>query len=761
MYRNGYSSKEDPGLELRLQHGHILRALKNQPVYQLKFSDIMHLIRCLMSQILTYSGTINLIEERLEQTARAKHELRALMAGENKRLATVELSRKKLNQTHQQAIGGVEPEKREAMVDKLNKSIAELHAQSDHQHRKHEQQVLQLHSQLFNFLVYLGMDRAYRRYYVLESMPGIFVEHSPDSLDTCLEQPPLNKSQSEIRHQAQLPKSRKDLRLYLLKLYGDDDKKSRRSTNKQSLENKENQEHRLNGTVVEPMEVDADPPTAPTQFELMMCSGDKRNCIVHDPKNSQRQRWSYIYKPEEIDDLMRGLNPNGLRESELLQELSVMRSLIEQHVKTCPTEVLQLDSEPLRKKFLATMQAETQRKYGEANFGVPPGTDLNEVMRLHLVDRILQFETDIYTGDLGRLKVKDMEKWRNDLLAGHYDPQGKVQWGPGGKLEDEVTNGSTDNESHEDHAEGAGGDEEKDGALLGKYAKKPYRDPGQYMVASADEESPLDSEDDEEESAATDVPSEVHNMASALLQVEQAIGKRFLKEPYGMKKWDPKQEALKLACESRLHQWEISLMASTSFAQVFLHLNVLHDCIQWRRSTNKSLCKICRRGSDPDKMLLCDECNAGTHMFCLKPKLKSVPQGNWYCNQCVIYLGLKNAQIEKDKKQAAAKRKRKFIVDEPEEEDDEEEEEVEDDEEEAEEEEQEDEEEEETADDKSEASSRPSVKLNGRPARGTRTRLRGKRLTSKEIDEEVNGELVGSEAGDEASLEDNEEEEES
>jgi len=406
MYRNGYSSKEDPGLELRLQQPHILRFLKNHSVYQLKFRDIILLIRCLMSQILTYSGTINLIEERMEQTAKAKQDLRALVVGENKRLAAVEINRKKLTHTHHLEVGAAEPEKREAMVEKLNKSIAELHAQSDTQHRKHEQQMLKLHTQLFNFLVYLGMDRCYRKYYVLESMPGIFVEHSPDSMDTCLEQPPANKSQLEIRQQATLPRSRKDLRLYLLKLYGEDDKKTRKRV-KQSLENKENQEHRLNGSA-EPMEVETDPPEAPSQFELMMCSGDKRNCIVHDPRNGQRQRWSYIYKPEEIEDLIKALNPNGLREFELLQELTVLRSLIEQHVKTCPVELLTLENEAMRKKFIATMESETHRKYGEANFGLPNGTDLNEVMRLHLVDRIIQFENDIYTGDLGRLKVKDM-----------------------------------------------------------------------------------------------------------------------------------------------------------------------------------------------------------------------------------------------------------------------------------------------------------------------------------------------------------------
>nr|NP_536734.2 ATP-dependent chromatin assembly factor large subunit [Drosophila melanogaster]AAF57200.1 ATP-dependent chromatin assembly factor large subunit [Drosophila melanogaster] len=742
MYRNGYSSKEDPGLELRLEHSHILRILKNHSVYQLKFKDIMLLIRCLMSQIMTYSGTINLIEERMEQTAKARQDLRALVVGENKRLAAVEINRKKLTQMHHLEVNGVEPEKREALVEKLKKSIAELHAQSDQQHRKHELQMLKLHSQLFNFLVYLGMDRCYRKYYVLESMPGIFVEHSPDSLDTCLEQPITNKSQIEIRQQSALPKNRKDLRVYLLKLYGDDEKKTKKKA-KHSLENKENQEHRLNGSA-EPMDVESDSPEAPTHFELLMCSGDKRSCIVHDSRNGQRQRWAYIYKAEEIDELIKALNPNGLREYELLQELSVLRSLIEQHAKTCPVDLLSLENETMRKKFMAAMESETNRKYGEANFGLPNGTDLNEVMRLHLVDRIIQFENDIYTGDLGRLKVKDMEKWRSDLLGGNYDAQCKLQWGPGGKLEDEA---GSDNESHETH-------EEDDGALLGKYARKPYRDPGMYLAASADTKPLPDSDDEEDQHTnAVSIPIAVHNMASALLQVEQAIGKRFLKEPYGMKKWDPKQEALKLACDSRLHQWEVSLMESTSFAQVFLHLNILHDCIQWRRSTNKSLCKVCRRGSDPEKMLLCDECNAGTHMFCLKPKLRSVPPGNWYCNDCVKSLGLSNGQNEKDKKQAT-KKKRKFIVEEEDDEaTDEEEEEKKDDDMTDEDAEHENEKhDEDVEDDESVTSTPSSSRVNGRILRRPRTRPTSRRLTSKEIEEHAQEDVDSGDVSDDASL---------
>ncbi len=45
-------------------------------------------------------------------------------------------------------------------------------------------------------------------------------------------------------------------------------------------------------------------------------------------------------------------------------------------------------------------------------------------------------------------------------------------------------------------------------------------------------------------------------------------------------------------------------------------------------------CRICRRKNDPENMLLCDGCDRGHHMYCLKPKIKVVPKGDWYCNDC-------------------------------------------------------------------------------------------------------------------------------
>ena len=33
-------------------------------------------------------------------------------------------------------------------------------------------------------------------------------------------------------------------------------------------------------------------------------------------------------------------------------------------------------------------------------------------------------------------------------------------------------------------------------------------------------------------------------------------------------------------------------------------------------------------------MLLCDGCDRGHHMYCLKPKIKNIPEGDWYCSDC-------------------------------------------------------------------------------------------------------------------------------
>jgi hypothetical protein len=46
-------------------------------------------------------------------------------------------------------------------------------------------------------------------------------------------------------------------------------------------------------------------------------------------------------------------------------------------------------------------------------------------------------------------------------------------------------------------------------------------------------------------------------------------------------------------------------------------------------------CVLCRSNKDEDVMLLCDNCNKGHHIYCLKPKLKVLLL---YINLIILYL---------------------------------------------------------------------------------------------------------------------------
>ena len=45
-------------------------------------------------------------------------------------------------------------------------------------------------------------------------------------------------------------------------------------------------------------------------------------------------------------------------------------------------------------------------------------------------------------------------------------------------------------------------------------------------------------------------------------------------------------------------------------------------------------CQECGSGHSPAKLLLCDKCDRGYHLFCLRPVLPSVPKGSWFCRTC-------------------------------------------------------------------------------------------------------------------------------
>ncbi len=45
-------------------------------------------------------------------------------------------------------------------------------------------------------------------------------------------------------------------------------------------------------------------------------------------------------------------------------------------------------------------------------------------------------------------------------------------------------------------------------------------------------------------------------------------------------------------------------------------------------------CVVCNRMDDDENMLLCDGCDDGYHIYCCTPKLREIPDGDWFCEEC-------------------------------------------------------------------------------------------------------------------------------
>uniref|UniRef100_A0A087Y1P6 Bromodomain adjacent to zinc finger domain, 2A n=1 Tax=Poecilia formosa TaxID=48698 RepID=A0A087Y1P6_POEFO len=135
-----------------------------------------------------------------------------------------------------------------------------------------------------------------------------------------------------------------------------------------------------------------------------------------------------------------------------------------------------------------------------------------------------------------------------------------------------------------------------------------------------------------------------------LANLERNIERRYLKEPL----WNP-SEVMRLApltptpgeelsldvfsleseITSRLRTWRQALDRCRSAPQLCLCVFQLEKAIAWERSVTKVTCQVCRKGDNDECLLLCDGCDRGCHMYCLKPKITQVPEGDWFCPTCV------------------------------------------------------------------------------------------------------------------------------
>uniref|UniRef100_A0A0N5D0Y7 Bromodomain adjacent to zinc finger domain protein 2B n=1 Tax=Thelazia callipaeda TaxID=103827 RepID=A0A0N5D0Y7_THECL len=84
-----------------------------------------------------------------------------------------------------------------------------------------------------------------------------------------------------------------------------------------------------------------------------------------------------------------------------------------------------------------------------------------------------------------------------------------------------------------------------------------------------------------------------------------------------------------------LQRWRDYVQKAKTGGQIMFAIQALDSAIAWEKSIMKASCQICRTSENESQLLLCDACDMGYHMYCFRPRIAVVPDGEWYCPLCV------------------------------------------------------------------------------------------------------------------------------
>ncbi|XP_029972388.1 bromodomain adjacent to zinc finger domain protein 1A isoform X2 [Salarias fasciatus] len=581
--QGGFTVMDDPCVELRLAEPALLKRLSCTAVYDLTPAEKLRILQALVGKLLTLSSSRDLIEDCVEEQRGARQELREIRAEQHRREREEAARRVRLRKE-----------------EKLREQMRRMKEQED---KLKDQEMLQTDREtaaLRGTEEEEQQDSPPSSSSVKAKLPKDQNEQAEDkSICSLNEEEKVRELQERIQKAAActclLPLGRDRLyrRYWLLPsasaLFVEEDcfgltedmlQPHPKPATDASGANMEDEKE-------EPAMGSAGPSPAPSHT----CS----------PPVNRPNQWSFYSSVEEVDQLIEALNPRGHRESALKEALLQERERLQQLLQHCD-----------RSKYTRTDDPESSRSIPECTAAA------ESLMEVRLRDLLLDIEDRIHQGTLGTLKAMDRQLWRSALEAGNYEVLGS--------------------------------DSRESTAVNGRLEPMEV-DQAHLRLRDRLQELRCDSSVTSGSGTPQVVSSSVRILAQALGHIEQGIERRFLKAPLGDD--DPKKEQKMKKSKKKdddqasddgsdsgrvfktvLERWRESLLSCSSLSQVFVHLSTLERSIVWARSVLNARCRVCRRKGDADNMLLCDSCDRGHHTHCLRPRLKSVPGGKWFCPDC-------------------------------------------------------------------------------------------------------------------------------
>ncbi|XP_048340741.1 bromodomain adjacent to zinc finger domain protein 1A isoform X1 [Sphaerodactylus townsendi] len=650
--RGGFDTTDDACMELRLSNPGLLKKLSCTSVYDLSAGEKMKILHALCGKLLTLVSTRDFIEDSVDVLRQAKQEFRELKAEQHRKereAAAARIRRRKeeklkgqeqkmkeklekLKEEHKNpavevSVGEEEredldtsTESKEAETKEQDLDIAsddeddmgpnkkrkggrrgqngfkdlarqvettvgkcepltleEEEALKQEQHTKERELIEKIQKATACTNIFpLGRDRMYRRYWLFPSVPGLFLEEDYSGLTEDMLLPRPSSFQNNVQ-------------CHIVD-------KSQAATNSGEF------------------------------IKMESTSNGHQDACAGAPVQTSRpiykpNRWCFYNSQEQLDQLIAALNSRGHRESALRENLLQEKNRIYEQLNNFPVEKFHFSEKSQNESKPLSGRGKSQNAYDVTLMSA------EKQLELRLRDFLLDIEDRIYQGTLGSIKVADRQVWRAALENRQYELLSEEN------KENGVTKIITD-DAEEMEPDNPANIIVKD-RLLGLKSEPP-------STASTNTSTPQP------------VNNVVRYLAAALLQIQQGIERKFLKAPLGdaegnkrdlkgdkrRKREDDQSTQKDDTCDSSrshktvLDRWRESLLTSASLSQIFLHLSTLERSVIWSKSILNTRCKMCRKKGDAESMVLCDSCDRGYHIYCIRPKLKAVPDGDWFCPEC-------------------------------------------------------------------------------------------------------------------------------
>ncbi|CAH8850715.1 unnamed protein product [Trichobilharzia szidati] len=374
-----------------------------------------------------------------------------------------------------------------------------------------------------------------------------------------------------------------------------------------------------------PLKADQDDEAIPEPAHLCVHNDQLKNETL---LCSSWSSWYFYDRPEQLDALSNSLLSNGVRECQLKNKLLTDGFLesLKQRWKSAPSSSSSTGTNPVKSEDMTTNATSVD----PVKSSVAQKRNLNAGAALAgaLLKNILDTEVRLRSGGLGG--VPDFTEWQERLA------QVQTSYGlPHDYLSGHLTSKSTSSSTCSHQSIVSPNREGLVNALI---------DVAEHIIPRFLNVPDLTSKSSQLNNAMQN-PSD-HPSTDVKNPVADHILSRVTKyssdeESDSSDSNDQELEKAILdpeAHEQRTRTWLTVWRNEVQSARTLARLNLLHACldacVRWEKSVEDARCRVCRRKTDDDNLLLCDGCNLAFHLYCLRPPLKRVPAGDWFCPTC-------------------------------------------------------------------------------------------------------------------------------